>query len=151
MTDSRFCEVDRPKKTRIPPDRNAYRRYDEKCSEQQNHQTFKDLADLVKATGATSFVDCFSAVKPTPAQRSSFFWFHPAGYRWVLPKVHSWGADSQAFVTVQKRFSSRAAWSEVTAELVAHVHRNWEDFHVFPISVSTVRGSYGKSFSPLFL
>ena len=23
MTDSRFCEVDRPKKTRIPPDRNA--------------------------------------------------------------------------------------------------------------------------------
>jgi hypothetical protein len=55
------------------------RRYDEKCSEQQNHQTFKDLADLVKATGATSFVDGFSAVKPSPAQRSSFFWFHPAG------------------------------------------------------------------------
>jgi hypothetical protein len=33
------------------------RRYDEKCSEQQNHQTVKDLADLVKATEATPFLD----------------------------------------------------------------------------------------------
>jgi hypothetical protein len=67
--------------------------------------------------------------------------------RGVLPKAHSWGADSQA--SVQKRYSSGAAWSEVTAnwglELVADVHRNWEDFLFFPSSVSTLRGSSGKS------
>ena len=53
--------------------------------------------------------------------------------RGVLPKAHSWGADSQA--SVQKRFSSGVAWSEVTPnwgrELVVYDHCNWEGFSFF--------------------